>query len=314
VTRVRRPVVLAGVGLVVLAVVAGLVLAGRGHDGGDGPERAVAARPARPVVVHACVTRPRACGYPDVGDTGVPAGTVLRPSGPITVTVPHTVIVRRDVRGPIVVAADDVTIADTRVTVSDPTGAAIFVKPGVRGTLIRDATLRGGGPAAGAVQHGILNAGWQGNDTTRAIRVRMYGCSECYSGPGTLRDSHVSVSGVVPGAHYEAVYYGGGAGPLTVRHNTLLNPRPQTAVVFAGTDFGAQQGLTITGNLMAGGGWMVYGGGDDPDTRDVAVTRNRLSRTYFPRGGSFGVSAHMNWRRTTWTDNVWDVTGRRARG
>lgn len=308
--RVRRAGALVGVASALAGVPAGC---GGGGGGGGAPAAGrTAAAPAAPP--RDCIVRPARCGYPDAATTGVPAGTPLVPSGPITVTTPGTTIARRDVRGAIVVQADGVTIRDTRVTVADPQGAAIFVAPKVRGTRILDSTLRGRDARAGAVQYGILNAGWPPNATTVAERVRMDRCTTCYAGPGTLRDSYVDVDATVPGAHYEPVYYGGGAGPLTVVHDTLLNRRPQTAIVFAGSDYGPQRHLTIAGNLMAGGGWMIYAGGSDPRTRDVRITGNRLSTRFFPRGGHFGTSAEVAWRHTRWSGNVWDGTLRPAAG
>lgn len=296
-------------GVLVLALGASGVVALAGGSGGTVRTQLVAGAPARD-----CVTWPLLCGYPDPANTGVPAGTRLTPSGPITVTTPGTVISALDVTGTITVQANDVTIENTRVTAANPSGSAVFIAPKVSGTVVRDSTLQGADAGRRSIQYGILNAGWPPNASTQATRLRIVRCSNCYAGPGTLRDSYVDVSAVVPGAHYEPIYYGGGAGPLTVDHNTLLNPQPQTAIVFAGTDYGPQQGLTITNNLMAGGGWMVYGGSANRATRDITVTGNRFSRRYFPKGGHFGVAAYMVWSRTRWEGNTWDDTHQPVHG
>ena len=52
--------------------------------------------------------------YPDAGCTGVPAGTVLTPSGGLTITTAGTVIDGRDITGQVVVNAPNVTIRNTR--------------------------------------------------------------------------------------------------------------------------------------------------------------------------------------------------------
>ena len=70
--------------------------------------------------VRRCFATPGACGYPDpaYGNVGVPAGKALRPSGSISVTTDGTVIDGRDVAGTIRVNARNVTIRNTRVTVT----------------------------------------------------------------------------------------------------------------------------------------------------------------------------------------------------
>jgi hypothetical protein len=265
------------------------------------PEPAAKLPPGAP-----CTTRPSACGYPDRSNTGVPPGTTLKPSGSIEVDTPGTVIAGLDVHGTIRISADNVTIKDTQVTESWPTGPAVYILPKVRGTVIEDSTIRGRDGAANAVEYAILNAGWGPNVSTRALRVQLYNCTECYAGPGTIQDSYLNVSAVVDGAHYEDIYYGGGAGPLIVEHNTLLNPQPQTAAVFTKTDFGPVTGTRIDGNLLAGGGWTIYGGGDSAS--DIRVTNNRFSTVYHPKVGYFGVAAAINYRSTTWAGNYMDGT------
>ncbi len=76
----------------------------------------------------------------------------------------------------------------------------------------------------------------------------------------------------------------------------MLNPNGQTAVVFASVDFGDQTTLTITNNLMAGGGYMIYGGGSGSGgsvVGPVTITGNRFSRKYYPEGGSYGVASYL---------------------
>jgi hypothetical protein len=257
-----------------------------------------------------CITRPSACGYPDRSNTGVPAGVRLKPTGGITVTQRGAIISGVDVNGSIQINADNVTIADSRVTSSGQTGHNIVIAPGVSGTVIQDSTLRGRDRTANPVQYAVIN---EGTDTTVGTRLQMYNCSTCWAGPGTLRDSYAITDAVIAGAHYEPVYYGGRAGPLVLDHNTLLNPHEQTAAVFAGNDYGNQTGLVITNNLMAGGDFIIYGGaGDNPygaATRDVTITDNRFSDVYWPHGGQYGAETSVNWSVTNWSNNYWDATG-----
>ena len=257
-----------------------------------------------------CITHPSACGYPDESNTGVPPGTRLAPSGGITITKAGTVLSGMDVHGSITVDANDVTIRNTRVTTAGATGHNIVIEAGIGGTVIEDTTLRGTDAAANAIQYSVQNIG---TDSTRGIRLDMFNCTTCWAGPGTLVDSYAITNAVIPGSHYGAVYSGGRAGPLVIEHDTLLNPHDQTATVFAGNDYGDQTGLTISGNLLAGGGYLIYGGAYGPKgatTKRVSITNNRFSNFYWPHGGHYGVAAYVNWDVTAWKGNYWDATGR----
>lgn len=99
-------------------------------------------------------------------------------------------------------------------------------------------------------------------------------------------------------------YYGGGAGALVVDHDTLLNPHDQTAAVFASVDFGNQTTLTVTGSILAGGDYVIYGGGSGSGGKvvgPVTITNNRFSRVYEPNGGYYGAAAYLNESVTTWS-------------
>jgi hypothetical protein len=269
------------------------------------------ATPTKAPVRH-CVKRPSTCGYPDSSNTGVPPGTKLKPSGPIEVTTPGTVISGLDVRGTIRVGANNVTIRDTRVTEAWTGGSAVLIEPKVSDTVIEDSTIRGQNGGAGSVGVGILNAGWDPNASTVVRRVAMYNCAECYNGPGTLQDSYANVSAVIDGAHYEDVFYGGGNGLLTIDHDTLLNPQPQTAVVYTAAVYGDIANVTVKDSLLAGGGWTIYGGGDK--AQGVTITNNRFSALYHRHSGYFGLATGFNWHRTDWKSNYWDETLRPVTG
>jgi hypothetical protein len=99
---------------------------------------------------------------------------------------------------------------------------------------------------------------------------------------------------------------------MIFNHNTCLQPQNQTATVFASVDFGNQNTLTITNNLLAGGGWSLYGGGSGNGGNvlgPVTVSGNRFSRLYYPNGGYYGIGAYFILAVTRWTGNIWDDTG-----
>ncbi len=264
-----------------------------------------------------CIKVPSACGYPDSTNTGVPAGTTLKSqTNDITVTTPGTTIKDVALEGSISVEANNTTIEDTDVTVNGTQtcgescgGRGIWIKPGVTGTLIQNVACHGGALSGSNVtQYCVMS----NNSTTTIKQLYAYNCTECLAGPMNLSNSFINESGAtIPQEHYEDIYYGGGGGPLIVNHNTMLNQQGQTAVVFASVDFGNQTTLTITNNLMAGGGYTIYGGGSGSGGKvvgPVTITGNRFSREFYPNGGSYGVAAYMNEAVTSWSGNVWDET------
>ena len=265
-----------------------------------------------------CIKVPSACGYPDSTNTGVPAGTTLKSqTNNITVTTPGTTIKDVALEGSISVEANNTTIEDTDVTVNGTQGGCsgscggrgIWIKPGVTGTVIQNVACHGGALSGSNVtQYCIMS-----NDSATTIKqLYAYNCTECLAGPMNLSNSFINESGAtIPQEHYEDIYYGGGGGPLIVNHNTMLNQQGQTAVVFASVDFGNQTTLTITNNLMAGGGYMIYGGGSGSGGKvvgPVTITGNRFSREFYPNGGYYGVASYMNEAVTTWSGNMWDET------
>ncbi|HEX4115476.1 MAG TPA: PKD domain-containing protein [Solirubrobacteraceae bacterium] len=264
-----------------------------------------------------CIKVPSACGYPDATNTGVPASTALKSeSQNIAVNKAGTTIKDIALDAEISVEANNTTIEDSEITVEGTQtcgkscgGRGIWIKPGVTGTVIKNVTCHGAAATGvNVTQYCIMS-----NDSDTTIeRLHAYYCTECLAGAMDLSESFIDETGaVIPEEHYEDIYYGGGAGPLIVNHNTMLNPNGQTAVVFASVDFGDQTTLTITNNLMAGGGYMIYGGGSGSGGKvvgPVTITGNRFSRKYYPEGGSYGVASYLENSVTSWSGNVWDET------
>ncbi len=264
-----------------------------------------------------CIKVPSACGYPDATNTGVPAGTALKSeSQNISVNKAGTTIKDIALDAEISVEANNTTIEDSEITVEGTQtcgkscgGRGIWIKPGVTGTHIKNVTCHGAAPTGvNVTQYCIMS-----NDSDTTIeRLHAYYCTECLAGAMDLSESFIDETGAtIPEEHYEDIYYGGGAGPLIVNHNTMLNPNGQTAVVFASVDFGDQTTLTITNNLMAGGGYTIYGGTSGSGGKvvgPVTVTGNRFSRKYYPESGYYGVASYFENSVTTWSGNIWDET------
>jgi len=88
----------------------------------------------------------------------------------------------------------------------------------------------------------------------------------------------------------------GSTDQLTIRGNTILNRFDQTDAIGLFQDFGVEANRLITGNLLAGGGYTIYGGANERfgKTYNIVVTNNRFSTIYFPKARSFGPVAYFD--------------------
>lgn len=282
---------------------------------------------ARPGVVPAaadamrhCITRLGACGYPNRTNTGVPPGAQLTPrSGVIDIERPGQTIAGIALDGAIEVHASNTTIRDDDIVVNGTQkhctspcgGRGIFIAPGVKNTHVEDVTCHGGAASGANVTEFCIVS----NDPTTVVnRVRAYWCTTCFIGPATWENSFVNLNGTIPKEHYEDIYYGGGSSSITIAHNTLLNPphdQGDVATIFLSVDFGDQRRASITDNLLAGGGWLVYGGGSGSKGSVIGpmtYSGNRISTLFDPHGGSYGVGAYFKSSATAWKNNYWDDT------
>lgn len=130
---------------------------------------------------------------------------------------------------------------------------------------------------------------------------------------GLIQDNYIHDLGITGGDHVNGTTSNGGTRQLTLRHNTVLNPHDQTDAISLFQDFGPQANRTIDNNLLAGGGYTIYAGanpGKEATATNIHVTNNRISRMYYPQGGSYGpVTAYTSTGGNTFTGNIWDDTG-----
>lgn len=298
-----------------------------------------------------CFSAPGACGYPDpnYGNVGVPAGTTLTPSGDIVVTTPGTVIKGVDVSGPapIDIEADNVTVENSRLTV---TGGGCGVQTtcgnwdlrigeGHTGTVLSHLELTT--DSSSTVEHAIRNTS---DDTMRADHIYSHGPDAIMYGQGTLSDSYASISLRIASDHLEDIYCTDGT--VIANHNTLLNNYNSVATLFCDTNGGrggsCDNHITMTNNLLAGGGYIVYecGNASSVGSATMNISNNRIARCitrpftqandggfdckgststdagsgadqygYWPRGGHYGVDSYTfcpSVPGATWSQNVWD--------
>lgn len=320
------------------------------NDGGGGPTQELN-----------CFADPGACGYPDpdYGDVGVPAGTTLTNSGAITVNTPGTVIEALNITCSgtcITINADNVTIRNTRITGTGGGGlGAILIATcgGCDSTFDHIELLTTADPG---YEHGIHKSPGSPGDANETVigaySPQGFDLHVWCEGVCSVTDSYLVAArpdgegGWEPAAdpedHNENLYCNDCT--FTVDHNTLFLPTPQTSVIFAQTANGSAapcvNQLTITDNLIAGGGQMISfcAHNNGVGTHTATVTNNNFARCeegnetaggggtwlcpslfdhpgsddghgYYPNGGSFTLVNTYFAAVSTWSDNVWDDTG-----
>ena len=249
----------------------------------SGPSAVVTA--AGPTQSANCFASPAACGFPDPhagypsssyvgpqnGSASVACSSLTPASGTVTLSTTGATYSNVDLTGRIVVTAANVTIDN--VCVSFNGGGQ--VNSGVAAVQFRAA----GGTIENSVVAGA-NATNQSTEVALQSGVQLtadhdyfYNCGECVHSDGTtLENSYVITNGTPCQSGYSGSTCEGGddhfediycdTGSETVNHNTLLNPHGQTAVVFCNTNNGGASEpcanrLSITNNLMAGGGFVL---------------------------------------------------------
>jgi hypothetical protein len=251
-----------------------------------------------------CASKPSACCYPDETNTGVPPGTKLTPRAGGEIQTAGTVIDGAELTDTLDIYANNVTIRNSHITVASSGSFGVAIRPGVTGTLIEDTTIQGQDNSLNSVEYAIDNM----SDSLLVVRrVNLFNCSECIAGGSILvTDSFIHDTADPPGAHVENIY---GYSGVTLRHNTMFNAVGQTAVVYVQ---GVSDNCEVTDNLLAGGGYTIYGGSSSTkDSSNFVIKNNRFSKMYYPSSGYYGVVAYYNASGPgdAWTGNFWDETG-----
>ncbi len=272
-----------------------------------------------------CVISPSRCGYPDATTTGVRERTALRrvpqdltsgpgwtwdPRGWLQVTGHGAVVEQLEVSGPIDVTGKDVTVRDNVILSSGETW-------GVALRHTTNATIAGNTIGAAGLSPRLLvgikdiygdaiGTSVTANDiagTSTGIQI----------GSGLIRDNYIHDLGMTTGDHVNGITSNGSRQRLVIEHNTVLNPFDQTDAIGLFQDFGVEADRLITGNLLAGGGYTIYAGDNRRFgvTHDIKIIGNRISKLYFPTGGSYGPLSAFDPQGAgnEWARNVWDEDG-----
>jgi hypothetical protein len=272
-----------------------------------------------------CAAVPSSCGYPDATNTGVPAGTVLKtvpgqvssgpgwhydPRGWVQVDGAGAVLSGLSIPYNINVTASNVTIKNVQVVTSGQPGISLRHTSNV---TVQDSTITGVNATSGRMLAGVKDM--YGDSTGLAVLRDNISWNETgvQLESGLVQDTYIHNTGFVAGDHVNGVTSNGGVTALlTIQHNTIFIDRSQTDAIGLFDDFGVQANRVIASNLLAGGGYPIYGG-QNPGTSaptGIHITGNKIATIYYAKGGAYGPVTAFNsaGAGSTWSGNTWDST------
>jgi len=267
-----------------------------------------------------CAERPSRCGYPDETNTGVAGGSSL-------LRVPEDVrsgtgwawdsrgwlsagdgaiVENLIISGPVDVTGQNVVVRNNKITVSGETwGVALrhaanatvrnneIGVTGMPRLMVGVKDIYGDSSGTQIIANDIAN-------TSTGVQISQ----------GLIEGNYIHDMGYTAGDHLNGTTSNGGTTQLTIRGNTILNQYQQTDAISLFQDFGVEANRTITGNLVAGGGYTIYGGDNQNfgKTYNIKITNNRFSTIYFPRGGYYGpyTAFDPNGAGNEFSGNIWD--------
>jgi hypothetical protein len=273
-----------------------------------------------------CITVPHACGFPDGTNTGVPSGTALRSvpgqvsSGPgwhfdpqggyVVVTTRGTVLSGLSIPYNLDIDASDVTVRDVRVVTGGYFGISLRHTTGV---TIEDSTISGQNATSGRVSLAIDDV--YGDSTS--IVIKNNNISEFRTGvqisTGLIAGNYIHDPGYIHGDHTNGIFAAGTTKPLTIDGNTIFNDLGQTDDISLDASSSGQDvaNKLVVHNLLAGGGYSIYGGGSrNGRTSNIVIEDNEFGQLYYPEGGQYGPAAYFDLGQpgNVWSGNVWSGT------
>jgi hypothetical protein len=272
----------------------------------------------------ACAPVPSECGFPDGTNTGVPKGaTLLRvpdqvSSGPgwafdsqagaVEVTGNGAVLSGLYIPCNLDITASGVTIRDSRIVTAGDFAVSLRHTAGV---TIEDSTIGGSDASTGRV--GVAITDVYGDSTGMVIKddnISDFKTAVQIS-TGTVTGNYIHDPGYVAGDHTNGIFDAGSTQPLTIDHNTILNRFGQTDAISLDASAAGQQvaNKTVKNNLLAGGGYTIYGGASLSNTTShIVIVDNRFSRLFYHWIGQYGMVTRFDSRGqgNVWSGNVWD--------
>ena len=187
------------------------------------------------------------------------------------------------------------------------------------GVTIEDSTISGQNLTSGRVNSAIDDV--YGDST--GIVIKNNNISRFRTGvqvtTGLIVGNYIHDPGFIHGDHTNGIYVAGTTEPLTIYRNTIFNNLGQTddinlAASTSGRDAANKDvaNKMVVDNLLAGGGYSIYGGGARSRTSNIVIKDNEFGRLYYREGGQYGPAAYFDPRQAgnVWSGNAWSGTSR----
>lgn len=288
------------------------------------PAAAMAATATAPVN---CQALPSACGYPDATNSGVPAGKTLLAvpaqvaKGPgwaysaktneVDVTGAGAVLAGLSFTCYVNIEANNVTLNDDSITTDNYWGVALRH---TTGATVENSTIAGMDATTGEVGSAIDDV--YADSTGMTIKNNNISAfkTAIQVSTGLISGNYIHNPGFVAGDHTNGILDIGTTQPLTITGNTILDSLNQTDAISLDATLTGQviANKTVTGNLIAGGGYPIYGGTDRGATiSHMTITGNRFGQGFYTLSGLYGPVAYYTTSGTanTWSNNTYDTTG-----
>lgn len=257
-----------------------------------------------------CLHQLAVCGFPNAANTG-PSGTLTTSTGNLVVSTAGAVVENRDIRGCVRVEAANVVIRNVRITCPDGDhgGDYLRVRNNSTNLTLVDVEI----DCLGGYGMGVGYGGYT------LLRGDIHDCENGghIDGAVTVRDSWIHALRGAADGHFDGFQFGQGAAGVVLQHNTIDNPNGQTSAIIMWDEADPQnRDVTITANMLAGGGWTLYCGRFGTAV-NVAITNNRFAAGVLvngqwiadPGGPQYGSANACNSGGEVWAGNVRDWTG-----
>lgn len=223
------------------------------------------------------------------------------------------------INGNVNVTANDVMIKNCEIRTDGSGNWGISLRS-VTNTTIQDCTIGGpdplGGDHTGRPKQSLQFAAK--DIYTDSVNTQILRCNIFDTANGLnfiqytlIQDCYIHHMGYDPVTdHVDSfIHDGGGPGGMQLIHNTFFNEHNQTAAIaIYNQQFGPPVDILVQDNLIAGGGYSLYAGGDGPAAgRDMRFIGNHFSTQFYANGGFFGPVTKYNAGDpgNVWSGNVW---------
>ncbi|HEX4704148.1 MAG TPA: hypothetical protein VH352_18620 [Pseudonocardiaceae bacterium] len=249
---------------------------------------------------------PMPTGWPSAASTGA-SGSLASVTGDIVLSNAGQVYSNVRIKGTLTVTACNVTLRNVEVDSGEPfTGDntpdlfAIWLQESATCGVTIDhvSTITASAPNVYVTTSIRIARGGPVTITNSKLLGAQLGILGVSS--GVLRGNYIELGPNMRGDHNDAVQGDGSTG-LVIDHNTLLNPNDQTSALALYTEYGNNTNITVSNNLLAGGGYTCYCGDGKSDNNgnparavNVSIINNVFWRKYFSDSGSFGAGRAYN--------------------